>query len=96
MGASKDRGGVRQIGRSPEAAPVFPRVALCNVVLEVHRFPERIGGGEGEALRYENCAEVERLRADMGSADGERDRARPCKRRASRSGVLDQRGEINN
>ena len=94
VGASKHGRGVRQIGRSPEAAPVFLRVALCNGVLEVHGFPAGIGGGEGEALRDKDCAEVERLSADMGGANGEGDGARLCKRRASRFGVLDQRGEI--
>ncbi|MEK4032040.1 hypothetical protein WOC76_01030 [Methylocystis sp. IM3] len=87
---------MRQIGRSPEATPIFVRIALCNGVLEVYRFPAGIGGGEGEALRDKDRAEVECLSANMGGADGEVDRARLCKRGASKFGVFDQRGEIPN
>ena len=95
VGVSENGRWVREIGRSPEASLVFLRVALCDGVLEVHGLSIGIGGGESEALRDEDRAEIERLSADMGGANGEGDGAGLRKRRAARFGVFDQRGEIS-
>ena len=95
LGVSEYGRWVWEIGRSPEAPLVFLRVALCNRVLEVHGLSAGIRGGESEALRDENRAEIERLGADMGGANGEGDGAGLRKRRAARFGVFDQRGEIS-